>query len=125
MELKRDDNERVEGARMIADFAQLHPEKVEEIRQQAEDALIFWIYELPSPHANGLRALAASGSKKDITAFRKWSNPDAPLPKEGQQPPMPEEWVIAQSALHMWAGLKMPIPGGCLREDAQEAPEGN
>ena len=47
MELKRDDNERVESARMIADLAQLHPEKVDEIRQQAEDALIFWIHELP------------------------------------------------------------------------------
>jgi HEAT repeat protein len=108
MELKRDDNERVEAARMIADLAQLHPEKVDEIRQQAEDALIFWIHELPSPHANGMRALAASGSKKDITAFRKWANPDAPLPKEGQQPPMPEEWVIAQSALRYVGWLKDP-----------------
>ena len=108
MELKRDDNERVEAARMIADLAQLHPEKAVEIRQQAEDALIFWIHELPSPHANGMRALAASGSKKDITAFRKWANPDAPLPKEGQQPPMPEEWVIAQSALRYVGWLKDP-----------------
>ncbi len=106
MELKRDDNERVEAARMIADLAQLHPEKADEIRQQSEDALIFWIHELPSPHANGMRALAASGSKKDITAFRKWSNPDVPLPKEGQQPPMPEEWVIAQSALRYVGWLK-------------------
>lgn len=108
MELKRDDNERVESARMIADLAQLHPEKVEEIKQQSEDALIFWIHELPSPHANGMRALAASGSKKDIVAFRKWSNPDVPLPKEGQQPPMPEEWVIAQSALRYVGWLKDP-----------------
>ena len=106
MELKRDDNERVESARMIADLAQLHPEKVEEIKQQSEDALIFWIHELPSPHANGMRALAASGSKKDITAFRKWSNPDVALPKEGQQPPMPEEWVISQSALRYVGWLK-------------------
>ena len=108
MELKRDDNERVEAARMIADLAQLHPEKADEIKQQAEDALIFWIHELPSPHANGMRALAASGSKKDITAFRKWANPDAPLPKEGQQPPMPEEWVISQSALRYVGWLKDP-----------------
>jgi HEAT repeat protein len=108
MELKRDDIERVESARMIADLAQLHPEKVEEIKQQSEDALIFWIHELPSPHANGMRALAASGSKKDIAAFRKWANPDAPLPKEGQQPPMPEEWVISQSALRYVGWLKDP-----------------
>ncbi len=106
MELKRDDQERVVAARMIADLAQLHPDKREEMREQAEDALIFWIHELPSPHANGMRGLAALGSTKDIEAFRKWSNPDVPLPKEGQQPPMPEEWVISQSALRYVGWLK-------------------
>ncbi len=106
MALKRDDNERVIAARMIADLAVLHPDKAESIREQAEDAVIFWIHELPSPHANGLRALAAMGSTKDIEALRKWANPDAPLPKEGQQPPMPEEWVIAQSALRYAGWMK-------------------
>jgi HEAT repeat protein len=106
MELKRDDQERVVASRMIADLAQLHPDKAEEMRQQSEDALIFWIHEMPAPHANGLRALAAMGSTKDIDAFRKWSNPDVPLPKEGQQPPMPDEWVIAQSALRYVGWLK-------------------
>jgi HEAT repeat protein len=106
MELKRDDQERVIAARMIADLAQLVPEKRDEMRQQAEDALIFWIHELPSPHANGMRALAALGSTKDIEALRKWANPDAKLPLEGQQPPMPEEWVIAQSALRYEGWLK-------------------
>ena len=106
MELKRDDQERVIAARMIADLAQLHPEKRDEMRQQSEDALIFWIHEMPAPHANGMRALAAMGSTKDIEAFRKWSNPDVPLPKEGQQPPMPDEWVIAQSALRYVGWLK-------------------
>jgi HEAT repeat protein len=104
--LKRDDNERVVAARMIADLAVLHPEKRDWIRQEAEDAVIFWIHELPSPHANGLRALAAMESTKDIAAFRKWANPDKPLPKEGQQPPFPEEWVIAQSALRYEGWLK-------------------
>jgi HEAT repeat protein len=104
--LKRDSNERVVAARMIADLAVMHPEKVEDIRNQAEDAVIFWIHELPSPHANGLRALAAMGSTKDIEALRDWANPDAPLPKEGQQPPMPEEWVVAQSALRYVGWLK-------------------
>ena len=45
-------------------------------------------------------------STKDITALRKWANPDVPLPKEGQQPPMPEEWVIAQSAMRYAGWLK-------------------
>ncbi|HEY5961272.1 MAG TPA: HEAT repeat domain-containing protein, partial [Polyangiaceae bacterium] len=106
MEIKRDDQERVVAARMIADLAQLHPEKRDEMRQQSEDALIFWIHEMPSPHANGMRALSALGSTKDIEAFRKWSNPDVRLPLEGQQPPMPEEWVISQSALRYVGWLK-------------------
>jgi hypothetical protein len=106
MALKRDDNERVVAARMIADLSVLHPDKAEAIREQAEDALIFWIHELPSPHANGLRALAAMGGTKDIEALRQWADPDVPLPKEGQQPPMPEEWVIAQSALRYAGWMK-------------------
>jgi HEAT repeat protein len=106
MMLKRDDNERVVSARMIADLAMLHPDKRQVIAEQAEDGVIFWIHEMPSPHANGLRALAAMESTKDIAALRKWSNPNDPLPKEGQQPPMPEEWVVAQSALRYVGWLK-------------------
>ena len=106
MMLKRDDNERVVAARMIADLAILHPEKRQVISEQAEDGVIFWIHEMPSPHANGLRALAAMESTKDIGNLRKWSNPKEPLPKEGQQPPMPEEWVVAQSALRYVGWLK-------------------
>jgi len=106
MELKRDDNERVIAARMIADMALMHPEKRKEIAAAAEDSVIFWIHELPSPHANGLRALAAMESTKDVQALRKWANPDVPLPKEGQQPPMPEEFVVAQSALRYAGWIK-------------------
>lgn len=106
MELKRDDNERVIASRMIADLSLLHPDKRQLIAEQAEDAVIFWIHELPSPHANGLRALAAMESMKDIDALRKWANPNVPLPKEGQQPPMPEEFVIAQSALRYVGWIK-------------------
>ena len=106
MMLKRDDNERVVGSRMIADLAVLHPEKRDFIREESADSVMFWIHELPSPHANGLRALAAMESKKDLDAFRKWANPNSPLPKEGQQPPMPEEWVVAQSAMRYVGWLK-------------------
>ncbi len=108
MEIKRDDQERVIATRMIADLAQIHPEKRDEMRQQSEDAVMFWIHEMPAPHANGMRALAAMGSTKDIDAFRKWSNPSVPLPKEGQQPPMPDEWIISQSALRYVGWLKDP-----------------
>lgn len=114
MLLKRNNNERVEAARMIADLAVIHPDKKKEIEQETADALIFWIHELPSPHANGLRALAAMDSKKDIQALRDWANPKVGLPLEGQQPPMPEEWVIAQSALRYAGWMKDQASWGVL-----------
>ncbi len=123
MALKRDDKERVAAARMIADLAVLHPDKTEQMREQAEDAIIFWIHEMPAPHANGLRALAAMGSTKDIDAFRDWSNPDVPLPKEGQQPPMPQEWVIAQSALRYVGMMKDERSWGVLLDMLKKRPE--
>jgi HEAT repeat protein len=123
MMLKRDDNERVVAARMIADLAMLHPEKRQQIAEQAEDGVIFWIHEMPSPHANGLRALAAMESTKDITALRKWSNPNDPLPKEGQQPPMPEEWVVAQSALRYVGWLKDQPSWDVLIKDLTRRPK--
>ena len=105
MMVKRNNNERVVAARMIADLAMMYPDKRDQIRDQAEDAVIFWLHEMPSPHANGMRALAAMGSTQDLPALRKWANPPKPLPVRGQQPPFPEEWVVAQSALRYvgWA----------------------
>lgn len=122
MALKRDDNERVIAARMIADLAILHPDKRSQIAEQAEDAVIFWIHEMPSPHANGLRALAAMESTKDIAALRKWANPNKELPKEGQQPPMPEEWVIAQSALRYVGWIKDERSWGVLEKALRARP---
>ncbi len=106
--LKRDDKERVVAARMLADVAFLHPDKAEQIRKDAEFAVSFWINELPSPHANGLRALARMKTTdgKILKQLRDWSDPKEKLPVEGQQPPMPEEWVVAQSALRYVGMLK-------------------
>jgi hypothetical protein len=123
MMLKRDDAERVVASRMIADLAMLHPEKRQQIAEQAEDAIIFWIHEQPSPHANGLRALAAMQSTKDIEALRKWANPNVPLPKEGQQPPMPEEWVVAQSAMRYVGWLKDQRSYGVLEKALTARPK--
>jgi len=123
MELKRDDKERVEAARMIADVVRLHPDKAEQFRNQSEEAIIFWMHEMPSPHANALRALAAMGSTKDVESLRKWANPDVPLPKEGQQPPMPEEFVIAQSALRYVGMLKDQPSWNVLIEALKKRPE--
>ncbi len=99
MLLKRDNKERVEAARMLADLAEIHPDAHDELRAQSEAALMFWLKEMPAPHANGLRALVNMESSKVLPPLRRWANPRKPLPKEGQQPPMPQEWVIAQSAL--------------------------
>jgi hypothetical protein len=40
--------------------------------------------------------------------MRKWADPKVPLPKEGQQPPLPREWEIAQSAMRYVGWLKDP-----------------
>lgn len=96
--LRRDDNERVIAARLIADLALLHPDRLGTFRAQSEEALLFYLKDAASPHANGMRALAALGSKQALPDLRAWAFPAATLPKEGQQPPMPEEWVVAQSA---------------------------
>jgi HEAT repeat protein len=117
MMVKRNNNERVVAARMIADLAVMYPDKRAQLREQAEDAIIFWIHELPSPHANGMRALAAMESTKDLAAMRKWANPDKPLPLEGQQPPMPEEWVVAQSALRYVGWMKDANSWGPMEKD--------
>jgi hypothetical protein len=120
MLLKRDDKERVMAARMIADLAVLHPDKKAQIREQAEAAVAFWIKEMPSPHANGLRALSAMESEAELDQLRDWANPEAELPREGQQPPMPEEWVIAQSALR-YVGWMQDQKSWKVLEDALKA----
>lgn len=97
--MARDDNERVVSARMLADLAILYPDKADQIRSQAEDAVLHWITSHPQPHANGLRFLVLVNSEKVKPLLRKWADPSDPLPKEGQQPPMPESFATAQSGL--------------------------
>ncbi len=104
--LARGDEERIVGARMLADLAKLHPDKVDTFREQAEEAVLFWISDMPQPHANALRFLAHVKSEKARTMLRDWSFPTVALPREGQQPPMPQEWVVAQSALRYLGVMK-------------------
>jgi|GEM_PF-287670 len=103
-ELRRDDNERVVAARMLADLAVLHPEDRARVLADAEDGAVFWSADLPQPHANAMRFLAASGSPRGLPLLRKWANPATPLPREGQQD-FPPTWATAQSALRYvgWA----------------------
>ncbi|MBP9113003.1 MAG: HEAT repeat domain-containing protein [Polyangiaceae bacterium] len=104
LELTRNDDERVVSARMLADLAILYPEKRGDLRRDAEDGAIHWSTELPQPHANGMRFLAAVQSQPGLVLLKKWADPKVALPKEGQQQPS-DEWNVAQSALHYlgWA----------------------
>jgi hypothetical protein len=104
--LKRDNKEAVIAARMLSDLSVLYPDKRDAIREESEKAVWQWVTSLPLPHANGLRALSAMGSKLHLTKLREWADPKDKLPLEGQQPPMPDAWVIAQSALRYIGWMK-------------------
>ncbi|MEM6790566.1 MAG: HEAT repeat domain-containing protein [Myxococcota bacterium] len=100
--LTKTDRSRVVAARMLADLAVIHREDddaITTIRENAEAPVIEWLTSRPQPHANGLRFLAAVGSKKGKTLMRDWAFPDDPLPEEGAQPPFPDSYATAQSAL--------------------------
>ncbi len=96
--LSKTDDQRIWAARMLADLAVIQPDKKEELAV-AEAAVLKWSTDKPQPHANGLRFLANIQSKEGLPKMREWAFPDAPLPKEGQQPPFPREFEVAQSAL--------------------------
>ncbi|HLK41470.1 MAG TPA: HEAT repeat domain-containing protein [Polyangiaceae bacterium] len=117
-ELRRDDNERVFAARMLADLAVLHPEKRDYLIKTAEPGVLFWVdpENKPQPHANGMRFLALVGSKKAVPMLEKWSDPKVKLPTEGAQPPFPEEWATAQSALRYLGWTKDPKGWGIMQK---------
>ena len=79
--------------------------------------MIFWLHEKPQPHANGLRFLAASGIDEGHRGHAQVGRtPRCALPKEGQQPPLPREWDVAQSALRYVGWLKDPQSWGVLEK---------
>jgi HEAT repeat protein len=109
-ELRRDDNERVYGARHLADLAVIHPEKRDYLLKTAEPGVLYWVdpENKPQPHANGMRFLAAVGSQKAIPLLERWSDPKEKLPNEGAQPPFPETWATTQSALRYLGQTRDP-----------------
>jgi len=115
-ELRRDDNERVFAARMLADLAVLHPEKRDYLLKTAEPGVLYWVDPdvKPQPHANGMRFLALVGSTKAIPLLERWADPREKLPSEGAQPPFPETWATAQSALRYVGWEKTPHGWGIL-----------
>jgi HEAT repeat protein len=108
-EYRRDDNERVVAARMLADLAILYPDKKDEIRAQAYEGVMHWLTDKPQPHANGLRFLAASDAREALPKMRAWAAPKLPFPKEGQQD-FPPGWATAQSALRYLGWMKDSWP---------------
>ena len=117
-ELRRDDNERVYGARHLADLAVIHPDKRDYLAKTAEPGVLYWVDpdNKPQPHANGMRFLAAVGSQRAIPMLEKWSDPKSKLPNEGAQPPFPEDWATAQSALRYLGQTKDPRGWGILEK---------
>jgi hypothetical protein len=109
-ELRRDDNERVYGARHLADLAVIHPEKRDYLLKTAEPGVLYWVdpANKPQPHANGMRFLAAVGSQKAVPMLAAWADPKDKMPNEGAQPPFPEAWATAQSALRYLGQTKDP-----------------
>ena len=117
-ELRRDDNERVFAARMLSDLAVLHPERRDYLSKTAEPGVLYWVDpdNKPQPHANGMRFLAAVGSQKAIPMLEGWADPRDKLPNEGAQPPFPETWATAQSALRYLGWTKEPRAWGILEK---------
>lgn len=120
-EWTRDDQERIVGARMLADLAALYPDKRPELLQHAEDGAIFWVNYYPQPHANGLRFLATARSERFKPMLKGWADPSVPLPKEGQQD-MPPVWGTAQSALRYLGVMQDPATWSVLEKQIARKP---
>jgi HEAT repeat protein len=122
-EYGRDDNERVVSARMLADLAVLYPDKRAEILQGAEDGAMFWATDLPQPHANAMRFLAASGSQRVVPLLRKWANPNLPLPKPGASDLKGfDGWATSQSALRYLGWTQDQASWGLLTSQLNRKP---
>ena len=117
-ELRRDDNERVFAARMLADLAILHPEKRDYLEKTAEPGVLAWVdpANKPQPHANGMRFLAVIGSRRAMPLLERWADPKEKLPNEGAQPPFPDTWATAQSALRYLGWTREPRAWGILEK---------
>lgn len=104
--LARSDSERVVAVRLLGDLAVVHPDQVAEIRMQAADAVSEWMAGAPAPHANGMRFHAVTRHRDALPRLRSWAFPALKLPLPGAQPPFPQEWATAQSALRYLGAMQ-------------------
>lgn len=119
---RRDDNERVVAARMLADLAVVYPDRRADIVRDAYDGVYSWMTDKPQPHANALRFMAAADAKEALPKMRSWANPTVPFPKEGQQE-FPPVWATSQSALRYVGWMKDPQSWGTLERALNRRPE--
>jgi HEAT repeat protein len=119
-ELRRDDNERRVSARMLADLAVMYPDKVADIKKQAEEGVYFWLTDRPQPQANGLRFLAATNATDKIAQMRKWSDPPG-FPGPGAMK-FGDEWATAESALRYLGWMKDPPSWALLEKQLTRRP---
>jgi hypothetical protein len=107
---------------MLADLAVVHPHQHALLREQSERFVWAWLNRIPWMNANGVRALSAMESTLHARQLRQWADPDVPLPVEGQQPPMPDEWVMAQTALRYLGTAKNPEDIAIFAKQLQRKP---
>jgi HEAT repeat protein len=119
---RRDDNERVVAARMLADLAVVHADKRPQILAEAYDGVYYWMTSKPQPHANALRFMAAAEAKEALPKMRSFANPSIPFPKEGQQE-FPPVWATAQSALRYVGWMQDPQSWSTLEAQLRRRPE--
>ena len=71
--LSRTDLPRVVATRMLADLAVMRPDKRDELKAGAEDAVLAWIKDRPQPHANGLRFRAFDSAGAEVAFYQTWA----------------------------------------------------
>jgi hypothetical protein len=121
-EYRMSDTERSIAARLLADLATMYPNAHAQLRTAAESQTLAWMASHPSPHANGMRFLVTAESTAFLPQLRAWADPKDPLPIPGQQPPMPEAFPIAQSALRYLGKTKDPSAFATLTKQLRRRP---
>jgi len=111
-------------ASLIADLADLHTESLGEVRKWTETALLAGQLQLPIPRAEGMRALVKMDSKRGVDLLYKWARPTTALPAIHQYPPLPMQWLVAQTALRYLGRVHSAAARRLLEESLRRRPQG-
>ena len=108
-ELRRDDNERVVAARMLADLAILHPDQTADDARAGRGA--GHVAGSPTSRSRTRTASASSpppARRRSCRSSSRGPIPKGKFPEPGAQPPIPSQWETAQSALRYLGWTKDP-----------------